>query len=399
MAGLDASIYGQLQPVQPPPNQLAQLGQLAQLQAYQRQADTATRTEERQNKLYGLVGSPDFAKMDTAGKAAALQGIGDFDAAGKVVTSTAAANKDTRAAEESQLKMSVQRYEIMGGAMGRLAENPAEAPMVLKQLVDSQIIDPAYAQKVLQGASGAQDPRQFFAAGAQSAVTAKDQLANKFKEYELGQGDQRIAETARNNRTQNGISQGNLNVAQGNLSASVSGKNRDAEMKLSDDYRTQSKGFKEVADAYRTIDATLDKASTSPAATLAGATKFMKLLDPGSVVRESELGMAMAASGVIDRATNYINVLQSGRVLTPTQVKDFKNITKDIYEAAKQGQSAVDADYTQKAEAYGLNPRNVIQDFGPKEKPPASTGPKKVAPAPAGVADIEAEMRRRGLIQ
>lgn len=144
---------------------------------------------------------------------------------------------------------------------------------------------------------------------------------------------------------------------------------RDTEMKLADDYRAQSKNFKEVADAYGQISKTLDKATTSPAATLAAATKFMKLLDPGSVVRESELGMALAASGVLDRAFNYYNVIQSGKVLTKQQAADFKNITAQIYQAAQESQGQIDADFTSKAKQYGLRPEMVIQDLGQNKRP------------------------------
>lgn len=165
--------------------------------------------------------------------------------------------------------------------------------------------------------------------------------------------------------------------------------NQDVEMKLGDDYRTQSKNFKEVSDAYRTINATLDKATTSPAATLAGATKFMKLLDPGSVVRESELGMALAATGVFDRATNYFNTLRSGKVLTASQVADFKNITGQIYSAAQQGQQQVDAHYRQQAKTYGLRPEMIVQDLGQGGgAPAAATG------VPSASA-IDAELARR----
>lgn len=146
---------------------------------------------------------------------------------------------------------------------------------------------------------------------------------------------------------------------------------QDTEMKLADDYTAQSKGFKEVGDAYRTISTSLDKATTSPAATLASATKFMKLLDPGSVVRESELGMALAATGVFDRATNYYETLKRGKVLTPNQVKDFKSITEQIYTAAKQGQVEVDNSYRNRAKTYGLRPEVIIQDLGQNAKPAA----------------------------
>lgn len=167
-----------------------------------------------------------------------------------------------------------------------------------------------------------------------------------------------------------------------NATRDAAGIQRDmnTEMKLGDDYRTQSKGFKEVSDAYRQINATLDKATTSPAATLASATKFMKLLDPGSVVRESELGMALAASGVFDRATNYYQTLLKGRVLTPNQAEDFKNITAQIYGAAQGSQQAIDQNYRKQAEAYGLRPDMIVQDLGQSRKPSANPMPEMPKP-------------------
>lgn len=157
-------------------------------------------------------------------------------------------------------------------------------------------------------------------------------------------------------------------VAAATRDAATAQKQQATEMKLSDDYRAQSKDFGQVQSAYKLINSTLDQASKSPAATLAAATKFMKLLDPGSVVRESELGMALAASGVIDRAANYVNVLQKGKVLTPNQVEDFRNITKQIYAAAQSVQQGIDADYQARAQTYGLNPKNIVQNLGQNDK-------------------------------
>lgn len=192
-----------------------------------------------------------------------------------------------------------------------------------------------------------------------------------------------IATNAATNATSRANNQATVGASYANAAATreIAKSTRDAagiqrdqatEMKLGDDYRAQSKDFKAVNDAYRQINSTLDKATTSPAATLAAATKFMKLLDPGSVVRESELGMALAATGVIDRATNYFNTLQSGKVLTKNQVQDFKNITQQIYGAAQSGQQALDANYRNQAKAYNLRPEMIVQDLGQNAKPQGS---------------------------
>jgi hypothetical protein len=149
---------------------------------------------------------------------------------------------------------------------------------------------------------------------------------------------------------------------------------QDTEMQLADDYRAQSKNFKEVADAHKRVTAALKTATTSPAATLASATSFMKMLDPGSVVRETELGMALAAAGVLDRAANYFTSLQQGKVLTAAQVADFNKIADQVLEAAKQGQRQMDASYRDRAKSYGLRPELIVQELGQSDQ---------AAPAPA----------------
>ena len=372
MAGLDTSIYSQLQPVQQQPNQLQQLAQISQIQRYQQEGEKDRRALETQQKRNEVLSSDAFRTATPQQQSQMVLGAGDIDGYGKLVTANAAAGKDTRDAARIQFETSQKQRESFGGVLMQAAENPAMAQQLISGAVEQGVVHPDYAAKILKQAAESADPSKFFGAGALATADA-------IKQAELKQKQQTFAETGRHNLATEGI-QADANAAKrGEVAANVGVKNRDAELKLSDDYRAQSKDFKAVADAYRTIETTLDKATTSPAATLAGATKFMKLLDPGSVVRESELGMALQASGVIDRATNYINILQSGKVLTPTQVKDFKDITGQIYNAAKQGQDAVDADYTAKAENYGLNPKNIIQDLGPKKKGEGAAAPKAAA--------------------
>lgn len=154
----------------------------------------------------------------------------------------------------------------------------------------------------------------------------------------------------------------------------------DAENKLADDHKMQAKDFIAVRDAYSRLDTAMEKATTSAPSALAGATVFMKLLDPGSVVRESELGMALAATGAIDRMENYHNTLKNGKVLTESQAKEFKLVGKQLYEAAKTNQTQLDQHYTGRAKAYGLDPSKVVGDYYLKEKPASAP---TTTPAPA----------------
>jgi len=103
------------------------------------------------------------------------------------------------------------------------------------------------------------------------------------------------------------------------------------------------KDFTDMKSAYGQVISALDQGS--PIGDVAGATKVMKLLDPGSVVRESELGIAMAASGRMDRLKNYFSKWASGETLTPTQRSDFKQLSNELYAAAGQAYNQKRGEY------------------------------------------------------
>jgi hypothetical protein len=92
----------------------------------------------------------------------------------------------------------------------------------------------------------------------------------------------------------------------------------------------------------------------TPIGDVAGATKIMKLLDPGSVVRESELAIAMAASGRMDRLNNYFSNMLSGQKLTPTQRDDFKALANELYAAAGDAYNKKRNEYRGFGDAYGF---------------------------------------------
>lgn len=135
------------------------------------------------------------------------------------------------------------------------------------------------------------------------------------------------------------------------------------EMKMADDFRTSSKEFVAVRDAYSRLKSTLPMAHNNAPATLASATVFMKMLDPGSVVRESELGMALQSTGKLDQFANYFNTIQSGKNLTQQQVKNMGEIADQIWSAAQQGQALREQQYTERAQRYGIEPRNIIENY------------------------------------
>ena len=126
------------------------------------------------------------------------------------------------------------------------------------------------------------------------------------------------------------------------------------EMKLSGAFKQEPiyKDFNDMKSAYGQVVSSL--AQGTPIGDVAGATKVMKLLDPGSVVRESELGIAMAAAGRMDLLQNYFNNLMTGQKLTPTQREDFQRLSNELYAAAGQAYNNKRGEYEQFGKTYGF---------------------------------------------
>jgi hypothetical protein len=103
------------------------------------------------------------------------------------------------------------------------------------------------------------------------------------------------------------------------------------EMKLAGAFKGEPiyKEYQGMQTAFNQVNTALDQGS--PIGDLAGATKMMKLMDEGSVVRETELALAMAAAGRMDRLKNYLSNAMTGQKLTPTQREDFKSLSSELY--------------------------------------------------------------------
>lgn len=140
------------------------------------------------------------------------------------------------------------------------------------------------------------------------------------------------------------------------------------------------KDFNDMKAAYGQVITSLDQGT--PIGDVAGATKVMKLLDPGSVVRETELGIAMAASGRMDRLQNYFTLWASGEKLTPTQRDDFKQLSNELYAAAGQA-------YNQKRDEY--------LDFGKETGVPLDTALGAPAKLPSIVRQPGGAVKRKPL--
>lgn len=164
------------------------------------------------------------------------------------------------------------------------------------------------------------------------------------------------------------------------------------ENKLRSDFRADEriKAASEMDSAFRLIETAAK--NPSPANDLAMATKYMKVLDPTSVVRESELAMAMNASGMMDRVLSYANRVVTGEKLTPTQRRDFYESARAINQAFQQGVTPVVEEYRNLARRYGLDENAIMPGRNPG---PAASGPASGGVRMPTQAEIDAELARR----
>jgi len=157
-----------------------------------------------------------------------------------------------------------------------------------------------------------------------------------------------------------------------NVPIDVGQKGFENEMKLGGAFKQEPiyKDFSDMQSAYGQVVSSLKQGT--PIGDVAGATKVMKLLDPGSVVRESELGIAMAAAGRMDRLQNYFSNMMSGQKLTPTQRDDFQSLSNELYAAAGQAYNKKRTEYEQFGNAYGF--KNLGTALGAPAQVPSLMG-------------------------
>ena len=151
-------------------------------------------------------------------------------------------------------------------------------------------------------------------------------------------------------------------------------KRPEAESKFRREYSDQTKGYQEVKSAYGRVLASEDTAVGD----LSLIFGYMKMLDPGSVVREGEFATAQNAAGVPERIQNIYNRVVSGQRLSPSQRSSFKGQAGKLYETAQTQEGQVRQGIERIAKGYGLNTANIF--YQATETPPKGGEPSAAIP-------------------
>jgi hypothetical protein len=139
--------------------------------------------------------------------------------------------------------------------------------------------------------------------------------------------------------------------------------NRDIQhtTQLRKEFNGLSKDFLKQKDGYTRV---LSSAKNPTAAgDLALIFNYMKVLDPNSVVRESEFATAAAAGDYGDRIAGYVNRIQNGQRLSKAQRADFVDRSNKLFHDAAKNQRKLERRYRQLGKKAGLDPSQTATDF------------------------------------
>ena len=126
-------------------------------------------------------------------------------------------------------------------------------------------------------------------------------------------------------------------------------------------------------------------ADNTGAGDIALVTSFMKMLDPGSVVRETEFATAANAGGLLGRLKSLATKVESGQFLSQEQRTEFQNLSRKFLDAARVQEQGVQQSYQAIVDNYGLNPVNVFGVQAATAQPnPAETTTAPPAPIVGG---------------
>jgi hypothetical protein len=138
--------------------------------------------------------------------------------------------------------------------------------------------------------------------------------------------------------------------------------------RASEDLSSLRKEFNALPDvkAFNEVDASFKKIESaatndSPAGDLALITGFMKIIDPGSSVKEGEFANAQNAGGVPEKIQAQYNSIVNGERLAPSQRADFLRQAKALHDVHRQRYEGQATRYRTLATRQGASPDDVVE--------------------------------------
>lgn len=117
--------------------------------------------------------------------------------------------------------------------------------------------------------------------------------------------------------------------------------------------------FQGIVDSFARVQASVE--DPSPAGDLALIFNFMKILDPNSVVRESEFANAQNSAGVPERIRGLYNRVVSGKRISAKQRNDFSSRAKRLFDSKERQFRNTEKEFKRISERNSIDPTNVLR--------------------------------------
>lgn len=275
--------------------------------------------------------------------------------------------------EQYEREKKMQAIDALGGALDGVQDGDAQGfERVKSWAVQNGLLDANEAQKYT-----VQNLPQIRAMSQQARAMIKERQAADMeaKKFDL---DRRSTEA--NIRQSDAAAAASNRANRGGGAGGVLGPQFDDETKLRGEFIKGADEFVKVRDAFGRIQASAS--DPSAAGDLALIFSYMKILDPGSVVREQEFANAQNAAGVPDQIRNMYNKVLSGERLAPNQRQDFTGRATKLYQQQLSNFQKTRRIYEGLAGQYGFAPDRAAPDLslgvtgdegGPPPPPPSFT--------------------------
>lgn len=134
------------------------------------------------------------------------------------------------------------------------------------------------------------------------------------------------------------------------------------------------KDFKDVRANYLQVKK-LAEPGASAADDVAAIFSYMKLLDPGSVVREGEFATAQNTAGIPDRVVNAYNRALNGNRLSDNQRSEFRGAAANIYTQRRGTYNEKAQEFRDLAQTYDYDPDAIAREYIPNYTQPGYVPP------------------------
>jgi len=157
---------------------------------------------------------------------------------------------------------------------------------------------------------------------------------------------------------------------------------------LFEGFRKDSGEFLKVRDAHGRVENSAQ--DPSAAGDLALIFNYMKVLDPGSTVREGEFATAQEAASFLERKYGKVARFTTGGRLSPKTRADFVDRSRRLFKGMESQQKQNVNEYKRLAEANNLDFERLIMDTGLAKQ----GGQKTAQTQPGTKQNIDAEYER-----